>query len=497
MKDRRNDWKSQLRDRMEAYGEPEPDGLWESVASSLRQKGVMAGSGVAESASSSGNLSRDRRHLWWYVVPALAMAAVCVGLLLPFSGGESQVTVVPGDMISESIIADKVLEGDAANVAPAKASVSVSDEVSASNSVPVSGERLASNRVSALDERLASNRVSALDERLASNSVPVSNGVPALDERPVSDEMSSEEKASAVDAFGGVLFDVDAAVSPSQECTVVEQQEPKARREQEFSSEEDFEDPFAEDRETSSASKRSRLALGLHLGGVGSYSGGSSGSVSMADAFVSSTVPFGTNDGTPIKLDFKGKLPYNGVLMGDTFRSVESEHRFYQPVSVGVEVSYDLGRRFFLGSGLSYTCLVSESSSGSLESRSSLTQTVHLLGVPLKVGYKIIDNPLFELSVAGGGRVDKAFASKTVTRLALNGPEPVKSASSGTVFPLYWSLTASASAAYKLSSLVGLYLEPGLSWHFGSKSDSGLALETVWSGRPLNFQLNAGVRFYF
>lgn len=472
MKDRRNDWKSQLRSRMEAYGEPEPDGLWESVASSLRQKGVMAGSGVAESASSSGNLSRDRRHLWWYVVPALAMTAVCVGLLLPFSGGESQVTVVPGDMISESVIADKVLEGDSANVAPAKASVSsdgvsVSDERPVSNSVPVPGERLVSGEVSALDEL------------------------------QVSDGMSSENKASAGDVFGGVLFDVDAVVSPSQECTVVEQQEPKARREQELSSEEDFEDPFAEEMETSSGSKRSRLALGLHLGGVGSYSGGSLGSASMADAFVSSTVPFGTNDGTPVKLDSKGKLPYNGVLMGDTFRSVESEHRFYQPVSVGVEVSYDLGRRFFLGSGLSYTCLVSESSSGSSESRGSLTQTVHLLGVPLKVGYKIIDNPLFELSVAGGGRVDKAIASKTVTRLALNGPEPVKSASSGTVFHLYWSLTASASAAYKLSSLVGLYLEPGLSWHFGSKSDNGLALETVWSGRPLNFQLNAGVRFYF
>lgn len=472
MKDRRNDWKSQLRSRMEAYGEPEPDGLWESVASSLRQKDVMAGSGVAESASSPGNLSRDRRHLWWYVVPALAMAAVCVGLLLPFSGSESQVTVVPGDMISESIIADKVLEGDAANIAPAKASVS-SDEVSAS------------------DERLALNSVPVSDEVLISDELPIS------DELQVSDGMSSEEKASAGDAFVGVLFDVDAAVSPSQECTVVEQQEPKARREQEFSPEDDFEDPFAEERETSSGSKRSRLALGLHLGGVDSYSGGSSGSVSMADAFVSSTVPFGTNDGTPVKLDSKGKLPYNGVLMGDTFRPVESEHRFYQPVSVGVEVSYDLGRRFFLGSGLSYTCLVSESSSSSSDSRKSLTQTVHLLGVPLKVGYKIIDNPLFELSVAGGGRVDKAIASKTVTRLALNGPEPVKSASNGKAFPLYWSLTASASAAYKLSSLVGLYLEPGLSWHFGSKSDSGLALETVWSGRPLNFQLNAGVRFYF
>lgn len=472
MKDKRNDWKSQLRSRMEAYGEPEPDGLWESVASSLRQKGVMAGSGVAESASSSGNLSRDRRHLWWYVVPALAMAAVCGGLLLPFSGGESQVTVVPGDMISESVIADKVLEGDSANIDPAKASA------------PVSNERLASDELSALGEMLVSGEVSISDE------------LPILDEVPVLDEMSSEEKASAGDAFGWVLFDVDAAVSPSQECTVVEQQ-PEVRSGHEVSSEDDFEDPFAEEMGTSSGSKHSRLALGLHLGGVGSYSGGSSGSASMADAFVSSTVPFGTNDGTPVKLDSKGKLPYNGVLMGDTFRSVESEHRFYQPVSVGVEVSYDLGRRFFLGSGLSYTCLVSESSSGSSESRGSLTQTVHLLGVPLKVGYKIIDNPLFELSVAGGGRVDKAIASKTVTRLVLNGPEPVKSASSGTVFPLYWSLTASASAAYKLSSLVGLYLEPGLSWHFGSKSDNGLALETVWSGRPLNFQLNAGVRFYF
>lgn len=484
MKDKRNDWKSQLRSRMEAYGEPEPDGLWESVASSLRQKGVMAGSGVAESASSSGNLSRDRRHLWWYVVPALAMAAVCVGLLLPFSGGESQVMVVPGDMISESVIADKVLE-DAANIDPAKASAPVSSELPASDEMPVSNERLASDELSALGEMLVSGEVSISDE------------LPILDEVPVLDEMSSEDKVSAGDVLGGVLFDVDAAVSPSQECTVVEQQEPKARCGQEASSEDDLEDPFAEEMETSSGSKRSRLALGLHLGGVGSYSGGSSGSASMADAFVSSTVPFGTNDGTPIKLDSKGKLPYNGVLMGDTFRSVESEHRFYQPVSVGVEVSYDLGRRFFLGSGLSYTCLVSESSSGSSESRGSLTQTVHLLGVPLKVGYKIIDNPLFELSVAGGGRVDKAIASKTVTRLALNGPEPVKSASSGTVFPLYWSLTASASAAYKLSSLVGLYLEPGLSWHFGSKSDNGLALETVWSGRPLNFQLNAGVRFYF
>lgn len=473
MKDRRNDWKSQLRSRMEAYGEPEPDGLWESVVSSLRQKGVMAGSGVAESASSSRNLSRDRRHLWWYVVPALAMAAVCVGLLLPFSRGESQVTVVPGDMISESVIADKVLE-DAANIDPVKASAPVSGELPTSDEMPTSNERPASNRV------------------------PASNEVSALDELQVSDGMSSEDKASAGDVFGGgVLFDVDAAVSPYQECTVVEQQEPKARRGQEASSEDDLEDPFAEELETSSGSKRSRLALGLHLGGVGSYSGGSSGSASMADAFVSSTVPFGTNDGTPIKLDSKGKLPYNGVLMGDTFRSVESEHRFYQPVSVGVEVSYDLGRRVFLGSGLSYTCLVSESSSGSSESRGSLTQTVHLLGVPLKVGYKIIDNPLFELSVAGGGRVDKAIASKTVTRLTLNGPEPVKSASTGTVFPLYWSLTASASAAYKLSSLVGLYLEPGLSWHFGSKSDNGLTLETVWSGRPLNFQLNAGVRFYF
>lgn len=491
MKDRRNDWKSQLRSRMEAYGEPEPDGLWESVASSLRQKGVMAGSGVAESASSSGNLSRDRRHLWWYVVPALAMAAVCVGLLLPFSGGESQVTVVPGDMISESVIADKVLEGDSANVAPDKASAPVSGEL------PTSNERLASNSVPVSSEVSISNERPASNRVLASNRVPASNEVSALGERPVLDEMTSEDKASAGDVFGGVLFDVDASVSPSQECTVVEQQKPKARRGQEFPSEEDFEDPFAEEMETSSGSKRSRLALGLHLGGVGSYSGGSSGSASMADAFVSSTVPFGTNDGTPIKLDSKGKLPYNGVLMGDTFRSVESEHRFYQPVSVGVEVSYDLGRRFFLGSGLSYTCLVSESSSGSSESRGSLTQTVHLLGVPLKVGYKIIDNPLFELSVAGGGRVDKAIASKTVTRLTLNGPEPVKSASSGTVFPLYWSLTASASAAYKLSSLVGLYLEPGLSWHFGSKSDNGLALETVWSGRPLNFQLNAGVRFYF
>ena len=50
-----------------------------------------------------------------------------------------------------------------------------------------------------------------------------------------------------------------------------------------------------------------------------------------------------------------------------------------------------------------------------------------------------------------------------------------------------------AGVQFSLSPLIGIYLEPGAIYYF----DNGSDIETVYSDRPLNFNLNLGIRFSF
>ena len=47
------------------------------------------------------------------------------------------------------------------------------------------------------------------------------------------------------------------------------------------------------------------------------------------------------------------------------------------------------------------------------------------------------------------------------------------------------------SGSYRFNDLVGIYLEPGVSYYF----DNGSFVETVYRERPLNFSLGIGLRF--
>lgn len=59
--------------------------------------------------------------------------------------------------------------------------------------------------------------------------------------------------------------------------------------------------------------------------------------------------------------------------------------------------------------------------------------------------------------------------------------------------PLQWSVNAGAGVQYNISSMVGIYAEPGLSYYF----DNGSNIETIYSEKPLNFNLNIGLRVSF
>ena len=59
--------------------------------------------------------------------------------------------------------------------------------------------------------------------------------------------------------------------------------------------------------------------------------------------------------------------------------------------------------------------------------------------------------------------------------------------------PFQFSVNASAGVQLNATSLIGIYAEPGVSYHFKDNS----TLQTIYSDKPFNFNLNIGIRFTF
>ena len=499
------DWQDVLRRNMESYGEAEPDGLWSAVADGLKSS---AGAGASASAGASGShagasgsragafgsgagasgshagasavIRRRRRYYYGAGAFAIAAAAIALFLIFPLPGrlspvaseavalAESPLDVVgnlpaagaaglPAAGVDElpaagaaELPADEDVGSlfDVASSAVNKpASESASSPASESAPVPTSASSAASSTVS------QGNAASTLASQYGDLPPVVS-----VDE---SEPDCVENPSTAADAAGGVGAGEGASAALELEEYLLE----------------------LETREAKRRPGRTRLAVAVS-GAVGTSSSSSSG----YDAFYGSSVPKSFNSptaGSPASQHF------SAVLLENNNRSVKSDRRFYQPVALGLSFARDIGQRLYVQSGLEYSCLISELVSGSESTHYDTRQSVHMLGVPLGLGVHLLDNQLFELNLSAGGMLEKALYARSVTRFVLEGKEPVSTSERLGDDPLYWSVNASVSALYKISDKLGIYFEPGLSYHFRN----GSFVETIYSARPLNLQITLGLRF--
>ena len=135
--------------------------------------------------------------------------------------------------------------------------------------------------------------------------------------------------------------------------------------------------------------------------------------------------------------------------------------------------------------------LVSDMSSGTEENRYDIRQTLHYVGVPLRARYSFWKPGGFDLYMTAGGKVEKCVGGTTSTSYVVKSSVSSSTKDRITVDPLQWSVGASLGIGYRFNDLVGIYLEPGVSYYF----DNGSFVETVYRERPLNFSLGIGLRF--
>ena len=219
-------------------------------------------------------------------------------------------------------------------------------------------------------------------------------------------------------------------------------------------------------RPASRPSARKRMSFSLSAGGGVSGNGGSAGRtphfpmMSEAPGGMSSVIGNGAE-----------------IVLLKNYDYGESSFRHHQPLSVAFTVGKEFSHGLSLESGLNYTLLRSDVRA--MYASEETGQTLHFLGIPLRMKWQFLERGRFFLYIGAGGMAEKCvsakFGSKSVS-------EP----------GVQWSLLAAAGAQYRLGGIVGLYFEPEGSYYLTETN-----LRTVRTDSPLTLTLRLGVRLTF
>ncbi len=223
---------------------------------------------------------------------------------------------------------------------------------------------------------------------------------------------------------------------------------------------------------------RSRVSVSVHSSGI-------LGNTSNRKDFFSGTLSaLGPSD------DYLDGSHYLDMLILNKRQEVDTETDHHLPVRTGISVSYDITDRLAVESGLTYTYLTSDIKQTGDNYNCSGKQELHYIGIPVNIKYRIFSWKAVDLYASGGFLAEKCVSGKFNKNCSLNS-NAQSTSEHLTVKPLQWSANASAGVQCNLSEAVGLYAEPGISYYF----DNGSDVRTIYSDKPLNFNINVGLRF--
>lgn len=185
--------------------------------------------------------------------------------------------------------------------------------------------------------------------------------------------------------------------------------------------------------------------------------------------------------------------PYMGMLVTNKGHLADRRVRHRLPVHAGASIAYRINDRVSVETGIAYSYLSADIHEGSDSYYFAGEQSLHYVGIPVGVRVRAMSWKKFDIYVGAGFEADKCVSGTLKKAYVINGQTRDDGHESISIRPLQWSVNAGAGVQYNFSSMVGIYAEPGLSYYF----DNGSNIETIYSEKPLNFNLNIGLRVSF
>ncbi len=195
------------------------------------------------------------------------------------------------------------------------------------------------------------------------------------------------------------------------------------------------------------------------------------------------------------------RATYNGqkktsdlMQMLSNNRASTYEARHGAPVRMGVSVAWGLSPHLSLVSGLNWTSLTStfdEKTAG--DTQTSTRQNLGYLGVPLRLEAGFEPVKRLRLYAGAGGMAEKGLMSTSETRSYIGDHLEDSVTGHPDTGGLLWSVGATAGAEYRINRTLGLYVAPGIEYHF----DNGAEARSAYTEKPLHWNVALGVRFNF
>lgn len=184
----------------------------------------------------------------------------------------------------------------------------------------------------------------------------------------------------------------------------------------------------------------------------------------------------GNEDSTPAEVeeaaDAKSVLKSRNWALKAYVGSSLPKGDFKMPLTAGLSVERNLGKRLSLEAGLQYNRLHDTTLPGG-------NHTYHTLAVPVRMNVQLAGNDKVDFYATVGGSVEKCVGGAADNSFKT---EPVQLA-----------VAAGVGVRYKLNNRFALFAEPMVSHHFATDSPSA----SLRSERPTNLNLLCGVRMAY
>lgn len=217
------------------------------------------------------------------------------------------------------------------------------------------------------------------------------------------------------------------------------------------------------------ALKKSGKFSGISVGiGAGNTPYSSLNTFEGMGSFVARSAYYTSSDLNISPINNNG-LAYSQVLLENAIQSPQTTVKHHVPITVGLTVAWHFHKDWALETGVNYTLLSSDIRSGA-KSYVEETQKLHYIGIPVKLHRTIWKNNWLSVYASAGGVMEKCVSGKLETVTVTNGGNRTSENTSLDVDPLQWSVTAAAGAQVNFTSRLGLYLEPGVAYYFDDHS---------------------------
>ena len=168
---------------------------------------------------------------------------------------------------------------------------------------------------------------------------------------------------------------------------------------------------------------------------------------------------------------------------------IETEHHD-KPITLGVAINKNIGKRWSLETGLQYSYLKSCFVLGTGSYRVDKEQKLHYIGVPLKLSYQFMKFKRLSTYGSLGASIQIPIYGKTNADYIV-GDKSAYTTDWKLTLPVQWTVNTNIGIQYQFAPNLNLFVEPTMNWYI----PNGSSIKNTWTERPFTFTVPFGIRF--